>query len=112
MAKELTPEELVKEALKEIYNLPRIDGIIVVGIVSEKGSYSIKGRIMGSPVTRMRMFAQTLYKSAGEFGLSPDELLTLLKGMMVEAKVANRAMDKKKPPKGSSSGSSFTITKM
>jgi hypothetical protein len=109
MPVEPKPEEVIKAALTEIYNLRRIDGLIVIGIVSEKGTYSMKGRVMGSPTNRMRMFAQTIHKTASEFGIEPEDLIDLLKGLIAETRMINKPKAK---PTGGSPGTSFTITKM
>jgi hypothetical protein len=109
MAKNQSPEEIIKDALSEIYDLKRIDGLLIVGITSEAGAYSARGRMLGSPLSRVRMIAQVLYKTAEAFDMSESDILRMLNGMMVEAGLANKHGLKKSLPGG---GSTYTITKM
>ena len=58
-------ETHIKEALKEIYDLPHMDGIVVCGGHSKAG-LSIRGKMAGKIETKLQIAAHLLNQIAGE----------------------------------------------
>ena len=108
----LTPEKTIKESLDSIYKMERIDGVIVIAVMSKVGGYKVHGNILGNLTTRFQIVTEIIRQTAEQMNFTIEDAFTILEGMVKESQIKRPPEPKPGGSLKKSGGSTFTVTKI
>jgi len=100
-----TPEEAINVALKDIYELEKIDCVVVAGLMFNEQGQRSAGRAFGSANSKIRLTALMISNLKDELKIPISDLMTL-----IEADTIRLRLSAGKKDKGGVSGFTFSIT--
>jgi len=95
-----TPEETINIAIKEIYDLERIDGIIVAGLMTTTQGYRSAGKAFGSATSKIRLAAMLISSLKDEIKIPLRDLMTLIEADTIRVRINADKQDMEKGVSG------------